>query len=322
MAEPKKQCLVTGAAGFIGFHLAKKLLDLGYRVVGIDNFNPYYDPALKEDRNKQLEDYEQYTLCRGDIADAEFVRSVFKNHPIDVIYHMAAQAGVRYSLEHPYEYVQANLVGFTVLLHEAKDAGVQDVIFASSSSVYGDRASGPFPESAATDLPLSLYAATKKSNEVIAHSYHHLFGMRCTGLRFFTVYGPWGRPDMALFSFTKAILEHKPIQVFNGGMMRRDFTYIDDIVDGIVRSGEQLFPWEIINLGGSRPVELNRFIEILEQELGAAATKEMLPAQPGDVTETFADIAHAQELLNWSPQTTIEEGIRKFVAWYRSYYNA
>jgi UDP-glucuronate 4-epimerase len=319
MATPTR-CLITGIAGFIGFHLAKRLLEEGHTVVGIDTFNSYYDPALKEARVSQLEGYEGYTLYRGDIADVSLMREIFNTHKIDIVYHLAAQAGVRYSLEHPYEYVHANLVGFATVLNETKDAGVKNFIYASSSSVYGDRSNGPLAESLATDTPLSLYAATKKSNEVIAYTYHHLYGMNCTGLRFFTVYGPWARPDMALSLFAKAITEGRPIQVFNEGKMRRDFTYIDDIVEGIIKAGERQSPYDIINLGSNNPVELMRFIDLLEQELGMPVTRELLPAQPGDVLETHADISRAKELYGWEAKTSIEDGIKAFVAWYRSYY--
>jgi UDP-glucuronate 4-epimerase len=312
--------LVTGTAGFIGFHTAKALLESGATVIGVDNFSDYYDVSLKEARNAVLKNFPGYKLLRGDLADLGFVRTIFAEHKIDKICHLAAQAGVRYSLKNPHAYVSANLTGFTNLIDEAKNAGVKHFIYASSSSVYGDQEKMPLSEDFVADKPLSLYAATKKSNELIAYTYHHLYGMQCTGLRFFTVYGPYSRPDMAMFIFTKAILDGKPIQVFNDGKMRRDFTYVGDIVDGIMRSLERSHPYEIINLGNHHPVELGYMIETLEKALGKSAIKEYLPIQPGDVVETYADISHAREALGWEPKTGIEEGIGTFVEWYRTYY--
>ncbi len=313
--------LITGSAGFIGFHVARKLLEKGIAVIGIDNFNDYYEPSLKEDRNKILETYSHFTLMRGDIADIDFVRSVFSKERVDIVCHLAAQAGVRYSIKEPYKYVEANLIGFINILNEAKNVGVKNFVFASSSSVYGETDAMPFKEDFNTDKPLSLYAATKKSNEVIAHAYHHLFGMHCTGLRFFTVYGPWGRPDMAMFSFTKAIIEGTSIQVFNDGNMRRDFTYVDDIARGVIAACEQAHPYEIINLGNHEPVKLSYMIEVLEKKIGKSAIKEMLPMQPGDVPETYASVQNAKEKLDWVPQTDIEEGVQEFVDWYQEYYS-
>ncbi len=312
--------LVTGSAGFIGFHTAKKLLEKGEVVIGVDNFNDYYDITLKESRNIILEKFPNFHLERGNIADVLFVRNLFERYEIQKVCHLAAQAGVRYSLKEPYKYIETNIVGFSNIINEAKNSGVKDFVFASSSSVYGDEEKMPFVESFNTDKPLSLYAATKKSNEVIAYSYHHLYNMNCTGLRFFTVYGPWGRPDMAMFSFTKDILEGRPIQVFNEGKMRRDFTYIDDIVDGIVSACEVASPFEIINLGNHEPVELSYMIEVLEKEIGKKAIKEFLPLQPGDVLETYASIINAKEKLNWTPTTNIEVGVKKFIEWYKDYF--
>lgn len=320
MKTADKCYLVTGSAGFIGFHVAKKLLEAGSGVIGVDNFNEYYDPSLKEARNKQLEGFSNYTLYRGDISDLDFVKKIFDENKINTVCHLAAQAGVRYSLKNPHAYIQSNIVGFTNLIDEAKNTGIKNFIYASSSSVYGNHATAPFSETMETNSPVSLYAATKKASEIIAYSYYHLYGMYCTGLRFFTVYGPWGRPDMAYFSFAEAILEGRPIQVFNNGKMRRDFTYIDDVVDGIIRSCEHPQGYAIINLGNDAPIELAHFIEVLEKALGKEGKKEYLPMQPGDVFETHADISSAKEKLGWQPRTTIEEGIGKFVEWYIAYY--
>jgi len=312
--------LVTGAAGFIGFHVAQALLERGDEVVGFDNLNDYYDPALKEGRLKILEPYEGFTFIKADLADLPSVEKVFEDHKIDKICHLAAQAGVRYSLTHPHAYVQSNLVGFVNLIDTAHRAGVKDFIYASSSSVYGKNKKVPFSVEDNVDHPISLYAATKKSNELIAHVYHHLYGMNCTGLRVFTVYGPYGRPDMALFLFTKAILEDKPIQVFNHGKMRRDFTYIDDIVAGVLASLDKAHPYEVFNLGNNNTVELEYFISCIENELGKKAQRENLPMQPGDVEATYADIDRSREKLGFEPTTSIEEGIKKFVHWYRAFY--
>lgn len=312
--------LVTGGAGFIGSRVAQILLDRGDTVICIDNFNDYYDPSLKEHRNALLEKYPKYSLYRGGVEDLELVKKVFNENRIDKVCHLAAQAGVRFSLKEPYRYIESNIVGFANILNEAKNFGVKDFIFASSSSVYGNQTKSPFSEDMRADEPISLYAATKHANEVIAYSYHHLYDMHCTGLRFFTVYGPNGRPDMAMVSFTKAILEGKPIQIFNNGDMRRDFTYVDDIADGVVKALDAGHAFEIINLGNNAPVQLMRLVELLEKELGKEAIKEFLPIQPGDVTETYADIEKAKEKLGWEPKTDIEEGIKKFVEWYKDYY--
>lgn len=312
--------LITGSAGFIGFHTAKKLLERGESVIGIDNFNDYYDVSLKEERNKLLEKFPNYKIYRGDLSDLDFVKKVFAENKVDKMVNLAAQAGVRYSITNPYAYIESNIVGFANLINEAKNFGVKNFVFASSSSVYGEQDKTPFKEDFNTDRPISLYAATKKANEAIAYTYHYLYGMNCTGLRFFTVYGPYGRPDMAMFSFTKAILENKPIQVFNEGVMLRDFTYVDDIADGIIKSLEYSHPYEIINLGNHEPVKLGYMIELLEREIGKEAIKEMLPMQPGDVPETYADISIAKEKLGWQPEAKIEEGVKKFISWYKEYY--
>ena len=312
--------LVTGSAGFIGFHIAKKLLENGVQVVGLDNFSDYYDPKIKEDRNAQLEKFKNYKLYRGDLTDLDLTKKVFMGNQIEKVCHLAAQTGVRYSLNHPHKYIQANIVGFTNLIEETKNAGVKTFVYASSSSVYGSNNKVPFSVEDNVDNPISLYAATKKSNELIARCYHNLFGLKCTGLRFFTVYGPWGRPDMALFLFTKAIVNNEPIQVFNYGKMKRDFTYIDDIVSGIVRSLEESYEYEIFNLGNNNTVDLKYFIERIENELGKKAIKKYLPMQEGDVPETFADIEKSRQLLDFAPKINIENGIKLSIDWYKNYY--
>ncbi len=312
--------LVTGSAGFIGSHLAKRLLKEGHTVIGIDNFNDYYEVSLKEARNKILEKYSNYKIYRGSIEDLDFVKGVLDLNKIDKICHLAAQAGVRYSITNPHVYIQSNLVGFMNLIEEARQHNIIDFIYASSSSVYGKNKKTPFSVEDNVDQPISLYAATKKSNELMAHTYHHLYGMNCTGLRFFTVYGPYGRPDMAISLFTKAIVEEKPINVYNYGKMRRDFTYIDDIVDGIMKSLEKPYLYEIFNLGNNKPVELIYFIECIEKSLNKKAIKNLMPMQGGDVLETFSDIDYTTEKLNWKPKMNIEEGISNFVRWYKEYY--
>lgn len=310
--------LLTGSAGFIGFHTTKRLLDAGDYVIGIDNFNNYYDPSLKEKRNKILEKYSNYKLYRGDISDLELIKKIFSENSINKVCHLAAQAGVRFSLQEPYRYTQSNITGFLCVLNEAKNFGVKDFVFASSSSIYGNQKTAPFLEEKKTDEPLSLYAATKKANELMAYTYHHLYGMNCTGLRFFTVYGPESRPDMAMYSFAKAIINKHPIQVFNNGEMKRDFTYVDDIVDGILKALEYSYPFEIFNLGSSQPIKLSYMIDVLEREIGQNAIKEFLPIQPGDVSETFADISKAKEKLGWSPNTSFENGVKDFISWFRN----
>lgn len=315
--------LVTGSAGFIGFHVARALLERGETVIGVDNFNDYYDVSIKEDRNKILEGYEGFTLIRGDLADLDFVHNLFETCAVDKICHLAAQAGVRYSLENPHAYVQSNLVAFVNLIDEARQHDVMDFVYASSSSVYGKNEKTPFAVEDNVDYPISLYAATKKSNELMAHTYHHLFGMKCVGLRFFTVYGPWGRPDMAAFKFLDLMRADKPIDVYNFGKdMKRDFTYIDDIVAGILASVDGDFGYDVFNLGNNNPVDLGDFIESLESRWGRKARKNLLPMQPGDVLETYADIDRSRELLGYEPMTSLEEGLKKFVEWYKDYYNA
>lgn len=312
---------MTGTAGFIGFHTARALLERGDEVVGLDNFNSYYDPELKEARNAILEQYDTFSLYRGNLEDLDLVKRIFMENAIDKVCHLAAQAGVRYSITHPHAYIQANLVGLMNVLDEAKNAGVEHFVYASSSSVYGNNKKVPFSVDDRVDTPISLYAATKKANELMAHTYHHLYGMQCVGLRFFTVYGPWGRPDMALFTFTKNILEGKPIDVYNHGRMRRNFTYIDDIVAGTVAALDADIGYEIFNLGGSRSEELMDFIGAIEKAVGREAEKRMLPMQAGDVPETVADITRSQEILCFEPKTSITDGIPRFVNWYRGYHS-
>jgi UDP-glucuronate 4-epimerase len=333
-----KNLLVTGAAGFIGFHTARRLLDRGDAVVGLDNLSDYYDVRLKRDRLAQLEGREGFRFEKLDLADRAALAELFRREWFDGVVHLAAQAGVRYSLTHPESYIDANLVGFGNVLEGCRHSGVNHLVYASSSSVYGANTAMPFSVHQNVDHPLSLYAATKKANELMAHTYSHLYGLPTTGLRFFTVYGPWGRPDMALFLFTKAILEGRPIEVFNHGNMRRDFTYIDDIVEGVVRTldrtaepapewsgdapdpGTSRAPYRLYNIGNNRPVELMHLIETLEGCLGRQAEKNMLPMQPGDVPATFADIDDLARDVDFRPGTPIEEGVARFVAWYREYY--
>ena len=312
--------LVTGSAGFIGFHLAKKLLEKGMDVVGVDNLNDYYDPKLKIDRNKILKSHENYIFLKGDLADEKFITQLFKKFKFDQICHLAAQAGVRYSIENPAVYIQSNIVGFANLIEAAKNAGVRDFVFASSSSIYGNSTKARFSVKDRTDEPISLYAATKKADELIAYTYNHLFGLNCTGLRFFTVYGPWGRPDMATFKFTERILGGKEIEVYNFGKMKRDFTYIDDIVSGIIAALRRLKGFKVYNLGNNRPVTLNRFIRAIEAACGRKAKIKYLPLQPGDVLKTAADISESKNDLKFSPKIDIEEGMKKFVDWHEEYY--
>lgn len=332
--------LVTGTAGFIGYHVAKLLLERGDRVLGIDNVNDYYDVRLKFARLAQLSTIREFTFMRADIANREAMSSIFASHPIHSVVHLAAQAGVRYSLTNPYAYSEANITGFLNVLENCRHANVQHLVFASSSSVYGGNTRMPFSVHDNVDHPVSLYAATKKANELMAHSYAHLFAFPCSGLRFFTVYGPWGRPDMALFLFTKAILEGRPIDVFNYGDMRRDFTYIDDIAEGVVRvldkpaspnpnwsgqdpdPGTSSSPYRIYNIGNHRPVELSYVISLLEQALGKTAEKNFLPMQPGDVPATYAEVDDLIREVGFKPDTPIEVGIPRFVDWYRAYYQS
>jgi UDP-glucuronate 4-epimerase len=312
--------LVTGAAGFIGFHLCKKLLQQGKRVIGVDNLSSYYDVSLKKARVDLLKPYKKFTFYKQDIQDLSGLKEVFQDHCISLICNLAAQAGVRHSLKDPFSYQKSNLEGFLNLLEMAREYGVINFVYASSSSVYGSNAKIPFSEDDRVDTPVSLYGATKKANELMAYAYHHMFHIPSTGLRYFTVYGPWGRPDMALFLFTEAILNKKPINVYNYGRMKRDFTYIDDIVEGTIAALERPSPYEIFNLGNSNAIELLDFIGIIENELGLEAQKNMMPLQAGDVLETSADIQKSKEMLGFSPKTSIREGIVKFLAWYRDHY--
>ncbi len=312
--------LVTGSSGFIGFHTSLKLLEMGIEVVGLDSMNQYYEPKLKEDRLAFLTGREGFSFYKMALAERERLQELFRTEKFDKVLNLAAQAGVRYSLENPYAYQESNLEGFLNILEACRQFEVKTLVYASSSSVYGKNITYPFSEKHNVDNPISLYAATKKANELMAHTYSHLFGLHTTGLRFFTVYGPWGRPDMALFLFTKAILEKRPIQVFNQGEMFRDFTYIDDIVSGIVASLEKSCPYEVFNLGNNSMEKLMDFIGCIEKELGMEAIKDFQPLQPGDVLKTCADISHAKEVLGYEPKTRIETGIQNFIRWYREYY--
>ena len=330
--------LVTGAAGFIGFHLARRLLEKGCKVVGIDNLNAYYEVQLKEARLERLAPFDNFSFIKADIADRTRIEKVFQENEFDVVVNLAAQAGVRYSITNPHAYIDANLVGFGNILEGCRHHGVKHLVFASSSSVYGANTKMPFSIHHNVDHPVSLYAATKKANELMAHTYSHLYGLCCTGLRFFTVYGPWGRPDLALFLFTRAILDGKPIKVFNHGKMQRDFTYIDDIVEGVYRvmgslpapdaswRGDQPDPgtsyvnYRVFNIGNNQPVNLLDFIETLENILGKKAEKDLQDLQPGDVVATYADIDDLKQQVGFAPTTPIEEGVRRFVDWYKEYY--
>lgn len=311
--------LVTGAAGFIGSYVAQSLLDDGHEVVGFDNFNDYYDVSLKEARFQGLEKRAGFTMVRGDLTDFELLSSSFQQHAFDRVCHLAAQAGVRYSIENPFAYQQSNLEGHLNILEACRRAEIERLVYASSSSVYGGNQKVPFSEDDPVDHPVSLYAATKKSNELMSHTYTHLYGLQTVGLRFFTVYGPQGRPDMAYWLFTDAMLNRRPIKVFNHGRMERDFTYIDDIVAGVKAAlfAGGLDPYEIFNLGNSRPENLMDFIRTLGSALGVEPEMEMLPMQAGDVPATFADITKAQQKLGYQPTTSMAEGLSRFVAWYR-----
>lgn len=329
---------VTGVAGFIGFHLCRRLLGEGYSVIGIDNLNDYYSVKLKKDRLLQLENTEGFTFYPVDLVNYEALQQIFSQHTLSHIVNLAAQAGVRYSLENPFAYIQSNLVGFGNLLECCRKAEVSHFVFASSSSVYGLNTLMPFSVHQNVDHPISLYAASKKANELMAHAYSHLYQLPTTGLRFFTVYGPWGRPDMALHLFTKAILSGEPINVFNNGKMLRDFTYVDDIIEGVLRVMKNIptpnihwnahtpdpssspSPWKIYNIGNNNAVELGKFIEILEAKLGKKAVRKYLPMQPGDVQATWADVNDLIQDTGFSPNTPLEYGIEKFVEWYKSYY--
>ena len=335
--------LVTGAAGFIGSHLSARLLADGHNVVGMDNLNDYYEVQLKIDRVNRLKKNPRFQFIKLDIADRKGMSELFAGERFDRVFHLAAQAGVRYSLTHPHVYIESNLVGFLHILEGCRHTAVPHLVYASSSSVYGSNTKMPFSVSDAVDHPVSLYAATKKANELMAHCYSHLYKIPTTGLRFFTVYGPWGRPDMALFLFTKAILEGKPIDVFNYGEMERDFTYIDDIIEGVVRVsaaiprgdiptathgegipavGVPTAPYRVFNIGNHRPVPLMTLIDLLEKEIGKKADRRLLPMQAGDVPKTFADVEDLIAVTGFSPVIPIEEGIKRFVNWYRDYYDA
>lgn len=332
-----KKILVTGSAGFIGSHLSQRLLKEGHQVIGLDNINNYYDPKLKEDRLSKINN-ENFTFVKTDLEDLEIINQTFKKYKPEIVINLAAQAGVRYSLENPHAYINSNVVGFTNILEACRHNKVKHLIYASSSSVYGANESKPFSTSDNIDHPLSLYAATKKSNELFAHTYSHLYGLPTTGLRFFTVYGPWGRPDMALFLFTKAIVNDEPIDVFNHGNMMRDFTYVDDIVESITRltkrpaqpnldwsginpdPGSSYAPYKVYNIGNNSPVRLMDFIEAIENKLGKTAKKNFLPLQAGDVPETYANVDDLYRDIDFQPQTSIQDGVNKFIDWYLEYY--
>ncbi len=333
--------LVTGSAGFIGSNVSSRLLDAGHEVIGLDNLNDYYDVGLKKARLARIIDHPSYTEARIDLQDRDAVAALFEKHVPTHVINLAAQAGVRYSIENPHSYVDSNIVGFTNILEGCRAAKVKHLVFASSSSVYGTNTKMPFTVHDPVNHPISLYAASKRANELMAHTYSHLFEIPTSGLRFFTVYGPWGRPDMALFLFTKAIIEGKPIDVFNNGEMKRSFTYIDDIVEGVIRlldvppkpkpvtvgeaqdpSTSATAPFHVYNIGSDKPETLMRYIEVLEENLGLKAIKNMLPMQPGDVAATWADVDDLKSAVGFEPKTTIEEGIKNFVDWYREFYKA
>ena len=328
--------MITGAAGFIGSTLAKRLLERGDTVTGVDNLNDYYDVSLKEARLARLTSSSHFSFIKADIADRDVMSALFAGNAFDSVVNLAAQAGVRYSIENPAAYIDANLVGFGNILEGCRHNGIGHLVYASSSSVYGSNTKLPFSEKDNVDHPISLYAASKKANELMAHAYAHLYGLPATGLRFFTVYGPWGRPDMALFKFTKGILEGQPIPVYNRGQMVRDFTYVDDIVEGVTRvldqppgKGEGVnepdrsasAPWRIYNIGNSSRVQLMDYIQALEKALGRKATLELLPMQDGDVPATQADVSALESDFGYRPQVAVEEGVKRFVEWYRSYYS-
>lgn len=331
--------LVTGAAGFIGFHVSERLLEAGYQVIGIDNLNDYYDVNLKLARLELLKKHTHFRFDKIDLADREAIAALFTREKFQRVIHLGAQAGVRYSLENPLAYADSNLIGHLNVLEGCRHNNVEHLLYASSSSVYGLNRKMPFSTDDSVDHPVSLYAATKKANELMSHTYSHLYGLPTTGLRFFTVYGPWGRPDMALFKFTRAIIEGKPIDVYNHGQMRRDFTYIDDIAEAIVRlqaviprpnsewtveqgtPATSSAPYNVYNIGNSAPVALMDYISALEQALGKEAIKNMLPMQPGDVLETSADTQALYQVIGFKPQTSVEEGVKRFVSWYKQFYH-
>jgi UDP-glucuronate 4-epimerase len=330
--------LITGTAGFIGFHMARRCLESGYHVIGIDNVNAYYDPQIKEDRLQVLQSWNAFEFHRVSLEDREAISKIFRDYSFDRVVHLAAQAGVRYSLSNPFAYTSSNIEGTLTILEGCRAQRVPHLIYASSSSVYGLNSQQPFSTSHSTDHPVSLYAATKKANEMMAHCYSHLYQLPTTGLRFFTVYGPWGRPDMALFRFTKAIFAGEPIEVYNAGRMKRDFTYVDDIVSAMVLLLDRIpqpdpawdpchpdpaissAPYRLHNIGNHQPTELSGFIEVLEKTIGKPAILKPMPMQPGDVLETFADVSSLQREIGFAPSTMIEEGVARFVAWYREYY--
>ena len=326
--DTSKKILITGAAGFIGFHLAKRLLDMRTTVLGLDNLNDYYDVSLKESRLHILEDYPAFTFVKGDLADADTVNEQFETFQPDIVVNLAAQAGVRYSIDHPRSYIDSNIIGFFNILEACRHHPVEHLLFASSSSVYGNQQKTPFSTNDNVDHPISLYAATKKSDELMAYTYSHLYGIPATGLRFFTVYGPYGRPDMAYFKFANKIRKGEPIQIYNHGDMYRDFTYVDDIVTGIEhmlcnppKTNELGDLYKVYNIGNHKPEQLMHFIEVLEHALGQTAEEEYLPMQPGDVYQTYADVTDLQKDFDFKPETTIEEGLGKFAVWYKKYYD-
>lgn len=330
--------LVTGAAGFIGMHTSERLLARGDQVVGLDNLNDYYDPSLKEARLARLAPHPAFRFVKMDVEDRAGMARLFAEERFDRVIHLAAQAGVRYSLQNPHAYIDSNIVGFMNILEGCRHGQVQHLVYASSSSVYGGNTRMPFSEHDSVDHPVSIYAATKKANELMAHTYSHLYHLPTTGLRFFTVYGPWGRPDMALFLFTKAILEGRPIDVFNHGRMKRDFTYVDDIADGVIHSldhtaapdpgfdsdqpdpGRSNAPYRVLNIGNNSPVELMEYVAAIEEALGTSAQKNFLPLQDGDVPATYADTSALNALTGFAPATSVRDGVARFVAWYRGYY--
>ena len=328
--DASKRILVTGAAGFIGFHLSRRLLEAGVQVAGIDNLNDYYDPSLKESRLAILRQFPQFTFVKGDIADRDTVEKLFTDFAPDIVVNLAAQAGVRYSIDHPRSYIDSNIIGFFNVLEACRHHPVEHLLFASSSSVYGNQEKTPFATTDPVDHPISLYAATKKSDELMAFTYSHLYGIPATGLRFFTVYGPYGRPDMASFKFANLIRQGQPIKVYNNGDMLRDFTYVDDIVQGIVNmlcnppapmGGKETARYKIYNIGNNKPVRLMDFITTLEKALGRTAEKEFLPMQPGDVYQTYADVSELERDFGFRPATDIATGLARFAQWYKDYYH-
>ncbi|MGD6856436.1 NAD-dependent epimerase/dehydratase family protein [Bacillus infantis] len=325
MHQKKNPIFITGCAGFIGFHLSKKLLEKGLPVLGLDNINDYYDQNLKYSRLQLLNNYSGFYFIKGSLEDQRLLESLFTHHEPRIVVHLAAQAGVRYSLLNPHAYIQSNVAGFMNILECCRIYKIGHLLYASSSSVYGNNKTIPFAVEDRTDEPVSLYAATKKANELMAYTYSHLYKVPATGLRFFTVYGPWGRPDMAYFSFAEKIVKKEPIEVYNYGNMKRDFTYVDDVTESIwrlmERGPDKSLPFSLYNIGNSQPVELNEFISVLEKKLGIPAIKTFKPMQPGDVQETYAKVDDLERLINYKPVTSIEEGLEKFAEWYKEYYD-